>query len=727
MKKFSFFLLSIFCLGCMLSQAQADYRAKGLGYVANANYTEAKVQFEAAKALLETKKVSRNSPEFIEIERLISRADQCATSRQRIATNLKNLKDDEALRKAFSACMSDNEAMEIGQRLHASLKNAKDDLMRVVGYFPEDKVSKSQLAECDELAIKIDTYKEGVNEIIAWNNADRLGSIHSYETFLREYPDGNYAAAAKGKIRDITDENNWKEITSINTLSAYKNYLQAFPNGIHAEEAALKAKEIGEEEEWRFALEENTTAGFKRYLQAYPDSRYRAEAENNLKLCQENDVWKDALAKNTMAAYNNYLSKYSKGQYASLARNRIDKLKELDVWEKTVRENTIEAYKQYLNTSKLKAYKADAEQRIADIRHKEEVARDEIRWAGIADATNSAVFAEYLREDGNYKGHVDEAIGFERLYWAREQNISMQNASEILQAYDKAGHYVQLSSKDNERKKAAAEMVAYRWFENHKTKENATSYLREYPSGKHAAIVSDFIARSKADEMTPDVTTAEYNTALYFAKSVDAQNYVKEKYRQNVHEYKRIQRKLKTEPMHVLLGFEGTLLFPQAFDVMSYDGAALLSLGGHSNRFNLEAGYYIGASSIVVRPKVNLVKRKYTGPTPLGYRKASDYSLFYLYVAPDFQYFLRDCYFNQNEMIASEPMENTDQDYNDYYDDNVGIGGTPSSSFLYAAEGTYNYGVRFGFGFRWLDFSFGYLFGDQKMFTLGIAAYFGGK
>ena len=710
----------------MLSHAQADYRTKGLGYVANANYTEAKVQFEAAKALLETKKVNRNSQEFIEIERLISRADQCATSRRQISTYLKDL-NDEALRNAFSACTSDNDAMEVSQRLHLLLKNAKDDLKKVVDFFPNDKVSKTQLAECDELAMKIDAYKEGVNEIIAWNNADRLGTILSYETFLREYPDGNYAAAAKGKIRDITDENKWKEITSINTLSAYKNYLQTFPHGLHAEEAAMKAKEIGEEEGWRFALQENTTVGFKNYLQEYPNSKYRVNAEEKLQLCQENDFWEETLAENTMAAYNNYLSKYSKGQYTSLAKNRIDKLKEIDVWEKTVRENTIEAYELYLSTSKLKAYKADAEQAIADIRHKEEVARDEIRWAGIANATNAAAFAEYLRDDGSYKGHLDEARGLERLYWAREQNISMQNASEILQAYDKAEHYVQLTLKDNERKKTAEEMVAYAWFENHKTKENAAYYLQDYPSGKHADIVSDFVARSKADEMTPEVTTVEYNTALSFAKSSNAQDYVKEKYRQNVREYKRIQRKLKTEPLHVLLGFEGTLLFPQTFDVMSYDGAALFSLGGHSNRFNLEAGYYIGASSIVVRPKVNLVKRKYTGPTPLGFRKESDYSLFYLYFAPDFQYFLKDSYFNQNKMIASTPIENTDQDYSDYYDDNVGIGETPSSSYLYAAAGTYNYGVRFGFGFSWLDFSFGYLFGDQKMFTLGIAAYFGGK
>lgn len=721
MNKSSLLALLIVFLTSFVGSAQ-DYRDRGMRAVASGNYQDAKNQFEAARTILETKKINRNAQEYIDIERLITRADQCMANKSLANGQLEKLTEDN-IRKEFSSCTSDEDAENIKNMLLASLEKARGSLKNITSTFPSDKVSKTQLESCDEIELKITAYRNSIGEIIAWNKAEKGNTIQAYEDFLNDFPNGNYSALAQTKITEIKDEYAWRETTRVNTLAAYKNYLKQFPEALHREEAEQQANTIGIEEEWITAQKQNTIQGYQDYIKEYPDSKYRKQAEQKIAWIGENNFWEATVIQNTDAAYRNYLSKYPTGRYVSDARNRIDRLSEAEVWKKTTSENTIEAYEHYLKNSKLKAFKEDAEKRIASIKHEQEVEMDNRVWAKVSASTNPADYTDYLRDNGNYKGHLKEAKGYEILYTVRGLSLSPSNAKDIFNAYTRAAEYVKLDNEDLQQQRLAAELMSYEKFASFRSITNANTYLQQYPQGRYSTEVSDFIARYKADQMTPNVTMDEYNTALSYARSSRAKDYVQKTYQDNLNEYRRIQRRMKTEPFHFLVGFEGSVFIPDELQFAeeesssAYDAALLLSLGGHSNRFNLEAGYYLGSSSVLVRPRLNLLKRNYIGSDPLGKRSIFEYTLSYFYIAPEFFYYLKDSYISADSFVSSKEIDYVDSEGNMY-----NIAG--DLAYPYATAGSYNYGVRVGFGYSIFDFSIGYMFSERKMLSFGAAVYF---
>lgn len=721
MNKSSLLALLIFFITSFVGSAQ-DYRDRGMRAVASGNYQDAKDQFEAARTILETKKISRNAQEYIDIERLITRANQCMANKSLANGQLEKLTDD-SIREKFSSCASDEEAENAKNSLLASLEKARGSLKSITSTFPSDKVSKTQLERCDEIELKITAYRNSIGEIIAWNKADQKNTIQAYEAFLNDFPKGNYSALAQKKITEEKDKYAWRETERVNTLAAYKNYLKQFPEALHREEAEQQVKTIGIKEDWEIAQKQNTIQGYQDYIKAYPDSEYLKQAEQQIAWIGENNVWEATVTQNTDAAYRNYLSKYPKGRYVSDARNRIDRLSEAAVWKKTTSENTIEAYEHYLKNSKLKAFKDDAEKRIASIKHEQEVEMDNRVWAKVSASTNPADYTEYLRDNGNYKGHLKEAKGYEILYTVRGQSLSISNAKDIFNAYTKAAEYVKLDNEDQQQQLLAAEMVSYEKFTFFRSIADADSYLKQYPQGRYSTEVSDFIARYKADQMTPNVTMDEYNTALSYARSSQAKDYVQKTYQDNLKESRRIQRRMKTEPFHFLVGFEASVSSPEELQSAEgesssvADAAVLLSLGGHSNRFNFEAGYYFVSSTVLVRPRLNLLKRNYIGSDPLGKRSIFDYTLSYVYIAPEFFYYMKDTYVSADRFVSSKEIDHVDSEGNIY-----DIAG--DLAYPYATAGSYNYGVRAGVGCGMFDFSIGYMFSERKMLSFGFAFYF---
>ena len=712
MNKSSLLVLLIFLLTSFVGSAQ-DYRDRGMRAVANGDYQDAKNQFEAAKAILETKKVNRNSQEYIEIEKLIVHANQCMTNKFSANAQLEKLQEAN-IREEFSSCASEEDAERTEKTLLASLEKARASLKSITNTFPSDKVSMSQLENCDEIESKITSFRYSINEIIAWNKAEKRNTIQEYENFLKDFPNGNFSAVAQTKITEIKDEYVWHETLRENTLTAYKEYLKQFPEALHREEAEQRAKTIGIEEEWIIAQQQNTIQGYQDYIKEYPNSKYLKQAKQKIALVEEKQYWETIVSENTAAAYRKYLNNYPNGQYVSVARNKIDRISETDVWKKTTAENTIEAYEQYLKNSKLKAFKEDAERRIASIKHEQEVEWDNLVWAKVSASKNPADYTEYLRDNGRYKGHLNEAKGYEILYTVRGQALSVSNATDVFNAYTEASKYIKLENEDQQQRNIAAELMSYAKFISSKSIINASDYLQKYPQGRYSEEVSDFIARCKADAMTLNVTAEEYRTALSYARSARAIDYVDKKYQDNINEYRRLQRRMKKEPFHFLVGFEGSVFTPDELksageeETSVFDAALLLSLGGHSNRFNLEAGYYFGASSLLIRPRLNLLKKNYKGSNPLGKRSIFEYTLPYFYIAPEFFYYMKDSYISADGFVSSKETDFIDWSY----------------AYPYTTAGTYNYGIRVGIGYGIFDFSIGYLFSDRKMLSFGAAIYF---
>lgn len=696
MKMFWGLIVALLLSACPLMRAQTDFKAQGDAYVAKGEYFDAKVQYEAALALLKSKSTNINDPAYIEIERLIHYADESLQNRRQVNDLMIGLSDEKIL-DAFSACSSEEEAEQTKASLSASLNRMQDALKKITGRFRTDRVSQAQLAGCDRIQSMIDACRNGFPEVLAWRNASETNTLAAYEAFLERYPNGVYADSAKKQIYGIEDLAAWNLAVQQNSLSGYRAYLAAFPQGINAEEAGRLAYAIGQEEEWDASRQKNTAAAYQDYIAKYPDSKYLDLAKAGLQMASEREFWENQETLNTVDAYNEYLRKYPEGRYVSDAQNRLDRIAEEVIWRQVEEDGSREAYEQYLLTSKLLAFKTDAELRIADIDHAAAILADEQAWERIANSDDPLDFVEYLAGLG-FKGHADEARWREKLLRARQAEITTSTAASVISDYEAAMIYVPLNELDHERLMEAREIKAFAEFEAFPALVIADDYLNQFPDGSHAPQVADFVARTKADQMTIDVGEAEYQSALAYARTPAARRYVEDKYQSLVNERARLQRKMRREPVHVLLGVQGVaLLVPEE---TAFDYGALFSIGGHSNRFNFELGYNFNTSSVIARPRLNVVKRNYQGRDFTGERRGVDYSKFYLYLAPEVKYYL-----NSAVPMDFEIEEN-------------------ASSFVPMAP--LDYGVNVGFSFGVLDFSAGYFFPD-RIFNISVSIYFGSK
>lgn len=711
---------------CAIALGQVDYMSKGLSYVANGNYADAQSQFEAAKAVLESKKVNKNSQEYIDIEKKISYAKQCLTYSNQASQELSKLTDS-ALQNAFVKCSTEDEADETVSTLLSSLEKAENALKNIQSKFSNDKEAASNLQKCSVIKGKINGFRGNFSEVLAWKKASEANMMAGYETFLEEYPKGNYASAAKAKISEFKEILAWAETSNENTYNGYVAYLKSYPKGAHAEEAKRIINELGDEACWASMNELGTTESYNNYLAQYPKGKYVTYAKQRLEKCKERDYWETQAAKNTVSAYKSYMSRYPKGTYVSAAQNGIDKIGEADAWNKATETNTIEGYQAYLNASKKKAYKQEAEAKIASIKHEQEVAADEALWAKIGNATSSTDFYGYISSNA-YKGHEKEARFKYNVLRAREYPMDIANAQKIVNAFGEAIKYGTIESSDKDLMKQAQELSAYGDFTSNQNISSAKSYLMTFPQGLHLSEVSNAYSKMLADCMTMEVSESEYKDALSYAISRDAKSYVDKKYRENVAAYKKYQRSLKVEPCHLLFGLEASIEgYPYATVLYSnedqayFDMGVVASIGGHSNLFNLEFGYSVLSGYASVRPRINLVKKRYQGEPGSSQRYGSGYSAFDLYVAPEFNYFVYspDLYsipYTGTIILPTEtyPEHEYDSYSSSYYD---------NSTRLYPQI---DYGIRGGFGINSMELFGGYRF-KGKYGYVGLSWFFGNK
>lgn len=635
---------------CLYINAQVDYKSKGMSYVANGNYVEAQSQFEAARAVLLSKKVSQNAPEFIDVEKKISYAKQCQSFSKQAVLALDYL-TDESLQDAFVQCDTEAEADRVQESFLSTLEKAKTALNNIRSKFSTDKIAKANLNKCDEIQRKINGFRENFSEVLAWKTALSSDTTPAYEEFLENYPNGNYSSIARNRISEFKEALAWENACNSNSYESYAEFLKLFPEGEHAQEAEATVNRMGEEMYWSSCNETGTSEAYEDYISKYPSGKYITYAKQRLGKSMERDYWESQSTENTVASYKRYLSKYPNGTYAAAAQNGIDKIAEADAWAMAEKENTIIAYQNYLETSKKKAFREEAEKKIAQIKHEQNVKYDETVWASIKNATNSSVFGDYINRSA-YKGHENEAQFKYNVMRAREYPMDISSSIAIIKAYNNASKYGKLENTDQLRLKEAQELSAYGDFKISQNLENAQSYLASFPQGLHAEEVSDAYSKMLADGMTMEVSESEYQNALSYAVSKDAKSYVNKKYRENVTALKRHQRSLKSEPVHFLLGLDCTLY---GDELMAE--AAVASLGGHSNRFNLELGYDFYEPSFILRPRINIVKKKYLGTPGGSKRSGSDYSKFTLFVAPEARYYYDYGLSDLSELLDYDAIE----------------------------------------------------------------------
>ena len=173
-----------------------DYESKGDSAYKAGDYEEAEVQYNAALALLKAQKVDENSPEYLLLERKLTRARTCLPLMQEARMLMAAAKanpTEEAFGKAKKAYQA------------ILLKNS------------EDRSARQQILACDA---GINTLLRNREDEALWAKVQEMMSKSAYETYLAEFPDGLHSSEAKSSLMKIEDEQLWLHAKMENTESS---------------------------------------------------------------------------------------------------------------------------------------------------------------------------------------------------------------------------------------------------------------------------------------------------------------------------------------------------------------------------------------------------------------------------------------------------------------------------------------------------------------------------
>ena len=238
MKKLLTILLVLFPL-MMWGQ---DYESKGDSAYKAGDYEEAEVQYNAALALLKAQKVDENSPEYLLLERKLTRARTCLPLMQEARMLMAAAKanpTEEAFGKAKKAYQA------------ILLKNS------------EDRSARQQILACDA---GINTLLRNREDEALWAKVQEMMSKSAYETYLAEFPDGLHSSEAKSSLMKIEDDQLWFHARSENTVDAYNRYIAQSKTSDHLSEARYAICVIHDDQVWETLKDGQDEQGLKAYI-----------------------------------------------------------------------------------------------------------------------------------------------------------------------------------------------------------------------------------------------------------------------------------------------------------------------------------------------------------------------------------------------------------------------------------------------------------------------------
>jgi hypothetical protein len=157
--------------------------------------------------------------------------------------------------------------------------------------------------------------KQELQEEEFWNFAVQKNTSHSYDEYMKSYPDGKFYEEAKKVIVAIEEKEKtevekqkneeemlWNSAHIANTIDAYNNYLKKSKLGSYSNQANAAIEQI------------------KKH-----DKELIVEKERVAKEKQENKFWEEATAGNSIPAYQKYLQLTSMGLYKERAQKTIER------------------------------------------------------------------------------------------------------------------------------------------------------------------------------------------------------------------------------------------------------------------------------------------------------------------------------------------------------------------------------------------------------------------
>ncbi|SHH40286.1 peptidoglycan-binding domain-containing protein [Cognatishimia maritima] len=279
-------------------------------------------------------------------------------------------------------------------------------------------------------------------EVAFWNAVREIGSDAALRSYLERYPNGQFAANAKGLLsqRENDREARLKEREEALNLSREQrrdvqrdlSLLGFDPRGIDgvfgpATRSAISAWQDTQGREAHGYLDRDQLQvmqefALRRAAELEEEARRRREIED----ARDRAFWQDTGARNTEAGYRSYLKEFPDGLFADIAREELDTIEaerraEMDAreraaWDEAREKNTVQSYRAFLNAHPDGVFADAAKTRIDQLTNESdnnEETRKRLQAAENAVAGNSAVrllVENRLRSLGFDTGKVDGAF-----------------------------------------------------------------------------------------------------------------------------------------------------------------------------------------------------------------------------------------------------------------------------------------------------------------------------
>jgi len=75
-----------------------------------------------------------------------------------------------------------------------------------------------------------------------WEKTRASNTADAYELFLKNYPNGEFAAQAHARVKELYEERDWQKARDIDSADAYQAFLKQYPDGKWAEEARIRVE-----------------------------------------------------------------------------------------------------------------------------------------------------------------------------------------------------------------------------------------------------------------------------------------------------------------------------------------------------------------------------------------------------------------------------------------------------------------------------------------------------
>ncbi len=75
-----------------------------------------------------------------------------------------------------------------------------------------------------------------------WQKTRATNTTDAYESFLKKYPNGEFAAQAHARAKELYEERDWQKARDLDSADAYQAFLKQYPDGKWAEEARIRVE-----------------------------------------------------------------------------------------------------------------------------------------------------------------------------------------------------------------------------------------------------------------------------------------------------------------------------------------------------------------------------------------------------------------------------------------------------------------------------------------------------